>query len=225
MRRATGISLSLHGLILAGLVAVASTPPQTPAPPAAPKPMAVALAPQPARKQPEPQPAPKPPQPEPQPQPKPKPKPQARPIPAPAKPVARPLAAAPTPLPAAPPVETASASAAPATAPAAAPAPPAPRSADPDASWLGAVRARLEAAKRYPPAAARRGDQGVASIHLEIAPDGRILSVTLAGTSGSGLLDREALDLPRRIAALPPMPAAMGHAPVTLVVPVSFTLR
>lgn len=229
MRRATGISISLHGAALATLLAATvSAPPPPPTPLAPPKPITVALAPLPTRKPPPAPAAVKPPEPQPVPRP-PQPQPKPKRPPQPVKPATRPAPATVAPIPAAPllAAEPAPASPAPAApdAPPAPAAPPAIQSAGPDTSWLGAVRAQLEAVKRYPSAAARRGEQGVATIRLEIAPDGRILSVSLSAGSGSRLLDREALDLPERIPSLPPMPDSMGRTPITLVVPISFALR
>lgn len=45
---------------------------------------------------------------------------------------------------------------------------------------------------RYPPEAARRGQQGTVVLRLYIAPDGNVMSAEVAGSSGFPLLDRAA---------------------------------
>jgi len=57
------------------------------------------------------------------------------------------------------------------------------------------VSAALEARKKYPEAARRRGAEGVVALRLRVAEDGRLLAAKLAASSGSALLDRAALDL------------------------------
>jgi protein TonB len=47
---------------------------------------------------------------------------------------------------------------------------------------------------RYPPEAARRGQQGTVTLRLYIAPDGNVMSAEVAESSGFPLLDRAARD-------------------------------
>jgi protein TonB len=210
MRHATTISVAAHGLALAALVLVVQpVPPPRPNTPKAAVAVAVALAPLPPR------PAPATAAPLPQPRRPTPPRPTAQRVATPQPAAVMPAPAMPVAAPAAPAEE-----APPVPAPQRTPVP-----GGGDASWLAQVRARLEGAKRYPPAAARRGDQGVAVIVLEIAPDGTILAHALKDSSGSPLLDREAESLPERVRALPPMPESMAGRPLTLVVPINFSLR
>ncbi len=54
---------------------------------------------------------------------------------------------------------------------------------------------------------------------------GHVLAATLVHSSGSLALDEEAMALIRRAEPLPPVPAEMPGATVTLTVPVTFALR
>ncbi|AYC34856.1 energy transducer TonB [Pseudomonas cavernae] len=170
-----------------------------PLPPAAPKP-----APPPPPVQPQ--------EPEPQPKlieaPKPKialaPKPKPKPKPQPPKPVE------PKPQPEQPPQEIA-------------PAPPAKTESQPAAPQLAAVSAPSKAKetwqskllghlaryKRYPDDARRRGFEGVTKVRFRVDGDGKVLSVGLAGSSGSASLDRATLAMIRRAQPLPKPPAEL----------------
>ena len=66
-------------------------------------------------------------------------------------------------------------------------------------------------APRYPPEAARRGEQGTVLLRIYIAPDGTVDHVEIARSSGSAILDRAAQD---RIATWHFHPAIREGKPV-----------
>ena len=84
--------------------------------------------------------------------------------------------------------------------------------------------ARLAQARRYPTAARARREEGVARVRFTVSREGRVSGVTLAGSSGSSALDREAMDTVRRAQPLPPVPAGMP-APMQMTLGVAFQLR
>jgi protein TonB len=92
-------------------------------------------------------------------------------------------------------------------------------------TWRGELVGRLQRAKRYPDSARSRGEQGVAMTTFTMDRAGHVLAASLVRSSGSPALDEEAVALIRRAEPLPPMPAEMLGATVTLTVPVSFALR
>jgi protein TonB len=94
------------------------------------------------------------------------------------------------------------------------------RTVDNDAAYLADLRARIERQRRYPADARRRGDEGVATAAIVIAPDGRLASVSITGTSGSYSLDRMAKRMVSRAAPFPPPP----RAPYRLNLPIVFSL-
>jgi len=132
---------------------------------------------------------------------------------------ARPVVQAPAPVrteaPAAP---------APSVEPVAPPTPPPPAPAVSDKGYEGRIMARLAQAKRYPPAARARREEGVAEVRFTVSRQGRVSAVSLARSSGSPTLDREAMDTVRRAQPLPPVPAGMP-APMRMTLGVAFTLR
>jgi len=188
---------------------------------------------------PEPQPEPQP-EPEPKPTPEKKPDPEPEPLPEPPpdavieSPVPPPRPTAPTPRPARPksrqtapatdPGPVASATPDAAGPPAPAPAPPAAPTADVMAHWASRLAAHLERFKQYPEEARRNRRQGVAQIRFTLASDGRVLSVSVHRSTGSEVLDQEAIAWLHRASPLPIPPD--GTPPnIALVVPMAFQLR
>jgi len=90
-------------------------------------------------------------------------------------------------------------------------------------SWEGRVLARLERFKRYPAAARSRRAQGVATIRFRLDRQGHVLSSSIARSSGSKILDAEALATLARAEPLPAIPADRPDQ-IELIVPVEFFL-
>ncbi len=101
------------------------------------------------------------------------------------------------------------------------PSPPT-RSAGKD-SWEARVVARLESLKRFPPAARSQRDQGVATVRFRVNRQGILLSSSLEGTSGSRLLDQEALATVARAEPYPPIPSGRPNE-IEVIVPIEFFL-
>ncbi len=91
-------------------------------------------------------------------------------------------------------------------------------------SWEGRVLARLERFKRYPPTARSRRDQGVATIRFRLDRHGRVLFSSIARSSGSAILDQEALATLARAQPLPSIPTDRPDE-VELIVPIEFFLK
>jgi protein TonB len=89
-------------------------------------------------------------------------------------------------------------------------------------TYLSRVRQRLEAEKRYPLLARRRGVVGTATLHIVIGRDGRPASIDLQRSSGSDLLDAEAEALVSRAAPFGPLPPAIGADTLQITVPIRF---
>lgn len=106
-----------------------------------------------------------------------------------------------------------------------APAPAAPAAVVPaiDDAWRDALARWLAAHKRYPEAARRRGDAGRARVHFVVTHDGRVTSVELLSGTGSPILDDALLSLLRG-ASLPPFPATMSQAEVSVTIQVRYAL-
>jgi protein TonB len=104
---------------------------------------------------------------------------------------------------------------------------PGPVSRDPEAvpNWRSRLVAQIERAKRYPPAAEGRGDQGDAEVAFSVDRRGGVHRVRLVRGTGSALLDRDALDWVARAAPLPRPPPEVAGALIPVVVPLRYHLR
>ena len=79
--------------------------------------------------------------------------------------------------------------------------------------------------KQYPQIAQQRRQTGTVMLSFTVAPDGRVLTAQITGSSGVYILDQEVLDLIHRAEPLPAMPVDMPQEPMQLTLPVPFTLR
>jgi protein TonB len=99
----------------------------------------------------------------------------------------------------------------------------APAAASPNsANWKSELYARLKQFQHYPEAARSHGETGTASISFTIDRSGRVVAAHLVASSGSSILDQEALATVHRAS---PMPAPPNGTSVTISVPMRYTLR
>ncbi|MEO0034464.1 MAG: hypothetical protein RLZZ501_487 [Pseudomonadota bacterium] len=101
---------------------------------------------------------------------------------------------------------------------------PAPR-ASAIALWRSALQQYLQSRKRYPRAAQSRRQEGVATIRFILDRTGNLMSLGLEQSSGTEMLDEEALDLVRRALPLPPPPPEVTGERIEVVLPIEFRLR
>lgn len=93
------------------------------------------------------------------------------------------------------------------------------------ARWEKALVAHLNRHKRYPDAARARNIQGGVSVTFTIDRTGSVLDAHVVVSSGSPVLDEEALAVVRRASPLPPPPSTMSDAALHLTLPISFKIR
>jgi protein TonB len=94
------------------------------------------------------------------------------------------------------------------------------------ASWQSQVLGHLAHFKRYPGDARQRKRAGAAWVRFQVDRDGKLLASELITSSGTVLLDREALQVLERAQPLPAPPASVLHqGTVTVTLPVSFKLE
>ena len=88
------------------------------------------------------------------------------------------------------------------------------------ARWQQAVVAHLARFQRYP--AQAKGATGIANLSFSLDRQGHVLNSGIINSSGSSVLDAEALSLLTRAAPLPPPPAAVPDTDLTFVLPIRF---
>lgn len=92
------------------------------------------------------------------------------------------------------------------------------------ASWNSLVLAHLQKHQKYPRAAKRRNQTGVATVKFTVDRAGYVKEVILVSSSGVGSLDEEALETVRRAEPLPQVPAEMAGSAFTRDIPMQFKL-
>lgn len=90
--------------------------------------------------------------------------------------------------------------------------------------WQQLLYAHLERHKRYPRQALRANQRGMPVIALTMDRNGQVLEVELVRSSGARPLDREALSLGKRAEPLPLPPPQVRGDPLTISIPIAFTL-
>lgn len=91
-----------------------------------------------------------------------------------------------------------------------------------DSDWSRKVAQLISANYSYPRSAQLRGEQGRARIKIAFSATGKVLSVDLVQSSGSAILDREAVRIPMKVGSFPPPPT---HANAELVYPITFRIE
>ena len=97
--------------------------------------------------------------------------------------------------------------------------------ADETRAYYGSIISRLEQVKRYPDEARQRGGQGTVLVRFVLGRSGDLVSWRIEKGSGLEALDQEVGNMLHKAAPFPPFPQAITHDRLVLVVPVSFTLK
>ena len=82
------------------------------------------------------------------------------------------------------------------------------------AAWRNALRRWLDEHAYYPRQAAEAGEDGDSVVRVVVQPDGRVISATIIGRSGSQWLDMAARSMFDN-AILPPIPPAIANPTYT----------
>lgn len=96
---------------------------------------------------------------------------------------------------------------------------------DAPATWQRALLKHIARHKRYPKAARLKRAEGVATVEFTVSRTGGLLSARLTTSSGSELLDLEALEMLKRAQPLPKFPREVSAAEARVVLPIRYRLR
>lgn len=92
-------------------------------------------------------------------------------------------------------------------------------------TWQSDLLRHLAKYKRYPEDARRRGLQGINRLRFVVDAEGKVVSYTLAGGSGSASLDRATLEMIRRAGTVPKPPAELlTNGTIEVVAPFVYSL-
>jgi protein TonB len=110
-----------------------------------------------------------------------------------------------------------------------APAPVPQASSAPDPGLLKAYGSVLAQAigqrKSYPRLARMRNWQGTTELKLQFGVDAKLKGITVARSSGFGLLDEQAVTMVKETVPFPELPAALRGQELVIAVPVVFKLQ
>ena len=90
-----------------------------------------------------------------------------------------------------------------------------------DPGWLRKVSQLVSANNTYPRSAQLRGEQGRAKVKIAFSGAGKVLSVDLVQSSGSAILDREAVRIPMKVGSYPAPPTG---STTNIVLPITWRL-
>ena len=93
------------------------------------------------------------------------------------------------------------------------------------ANWQRSLVAHINRYKRYPAQARTHKVEGIVSVEFTLDRSGQILSARVAHSSGSAVLDEEAVALLRRAAPLPSPPQEIPPEGFSLVLPIRFQMK
>jgi protein TonB len=90
-----------------------------------------------------------------------------------------------------------------------------------DPAWGRKVSQLISANYSYPRSAQLRGEQGKAKIKIAISGTGKVLGVELVQSTGSAILDREAVRIPMKVGSFPAPPTG---SPIDLTFPITWRI-
>jgi protein TonB len=93
------------------------------------------------------------------------------------------------------------------------------------ANWAKTLMNRLERYKRYPAAAERRGIKGVAVVRFRVDRSGHVVSSEIMKSSGSPILDEEALAVLERASPFPVPPDQIADPFLENFLPIWFGMK
>lgn len=93
------------------------------------------------------------------------------------------------------------------------------------ATWHNSLVAHINRYKHYPVAARAHGMEGVVNVEFTLDRSGQIVSSHITRSSGSPVLDEEAMAMLRRAAPLPAPPAQTPAEGFRLALPIQFRMK
>ena len=92
-------------------------------------------------------------------------------------------------------------------------------------SWQKSLVFHLNKHKKYPHEARKNGHEGVAGVSFTIDRSGKVISSHLDKSSGSDLLDQEAIEVLQRASPFPTPPSDVPNVTINLSLPIQFRIK
>jgi protein TonB len=91
--------------------------------------------------------------------------------------------------------------------------------------YQDAVKQKIESCRRYPLPAQQMGIEGTVTVTFKIYVDGSAQNVRILKSSGSKILDAEAIKTVTRATPFSPLSKAITESPVSIRVAIVFSMR
>jgi protein TonB len=92
-------------------------------------------------------------------------------------------------------------------------------------SWQKSIALHLNKHKKYPQDARSRGHEGVAKVSFSLDRSGKVIAVHLDDSSGSNLLDQEAIEVLSRASPFPRPPSDVTDLTISFSMPIQFRIK
>jgi protein TonB len=92
-------------------------------------------------------------------------------------------------------------------------------------SWHKSLVFHLNKHKKYPHEARSKGHEGTAGVSFTIDRSGKVISTHLDQSSGSELLDKEAIEVLNRASPFPTPPSDVPNLTINLTLPIQFRIK
>ncbi len=92
-------------------------------------------------------------------------------------------------------------------------------------TWHKSLVLHLNKHKKYPHDARKKGEEGTAAVSFKLDRSGKVISAHLDKSSGSDLLDKEALEVLNRASPFPQPPSDVPDVSISLSLPIQFRIR
>jgi protein TonB len=92
-------------------------------------------------------------------------------------------------------------------------------------SWQKSLVFHLNKHKKYPHEARKNGHEGVANVAFTIDRSGKVIASHLEKSSGSDLLDQEAIEVLQRASPFPTPPSDVPNVTINLSLPIQFRIK
>jgi periplasmic protein TonB len=92
-------------------------------------------------------------------------------------------------------------------------------------SWHKSLVFHLNKHKKYPHEARKAGEEGTTDVSFTIDRSGKVISTHLDHSSGSELLDKEAIEVLNRASPFPTPPSDVPNLTITLSLPIQFRIK
>jgi protein TonB len=79
--------------------------------------------------------------------------------------------------------------------------------------------------KKYPHEARKNGEEGVVAVSFKLDRSGKVIDTHLDKSSGSALLDKEAIEVLARASPFPQPPADVADVTISLSLPIQFRIK